>query len=185
MLSVESVVLPMHSAVSLPSAIIATTVSFSTGCGIKAPGDVNPGHMMLAPLSTNRIAPLSTWSIGRKKGNLCRSRNVGIHGPSRCLKNKSSPLPLTSSSIWSWLRGEKFYNYFYLSLITYFCLFTIWLFWTHPFFVWSGRCGFLCEGTAQEVCFLYPFAPMTWAVGSRIHFPFRQTYNEKRHLVKV
>ena len=38
-------------------------VSLSAGV-ICAPGDVNPGHMMLAPLSTNLIAPLSTcWGV--------------------------------------------------------------------------------------------------------------------------
>lgn len=67
-----------------------------------APGDVSPGHMMLAPLSTNLIAPLSTCSIGRMNGYLWRSFNVGIHGPSLCRKNKRSPLPLTIISMWSW-----------------------------------------------------------------------------------
>lgn len=33
-----------------------------------APGDVNPGHMILAPLSTNFMAPLSTCSNGKKNG---------------------------------------------------------------------------------------------------------------------
>lgn len=32
---------------------------------ILAPGEVNPGHMILAPLSTNRIAPLSTCCQGK------------------------------------------------------------------------------------------------------------------------
>ena len=30
---------------------------------IVAPGDVSPGHMMLAPCSTNLIAPVSTRSL--------------------------------------------------------------------------------------------------------------------------
>ena len=40
---------------------------FGTGV-IFAPGDVNPGHIILAPLRTNLIAPLSTCSHGRKNG---------------------------------------------------------------------------------------------------------------------
>lgn len=45
-----------------------TTVPFSTVI-IFAPFDVKPGHMILAPLSTNLIAPLSTCCIGRKNGS--------------------------------------------------------------------------------------------------------------------
>lgn len=45
-----------------------TTVPFGAGV-IIAPGDVSPGHMMLAPLSTKRIAPLSTCCHGRKNGS--------------------------------------------------------------------------------------------------------------------
>lgn len=149
MSSVEIVVRPIHSAVSLPSAIIATTVSFPTGCGINAPGDVKPGHMILAPLSTNRIAPLSTCNIGRKKGNLWKSLNVGIQGPSRCLKNNSSPLLLTSSSIWSWLKENntlkiKFYQTrwslkvsYHLTILnaSFFCI--IWSMWLSI----SGNCS--------------------------------------------
>ena len=37
-----------------------TTTVFSGTFVILAPGDVRPGHIMLAPLSMNRIAPLST-----------------------------------------------------------------------------------------------------------------------------
>ena len=37
-----------------------TTTVFSGTLVILAPGDVRPGHIMLAPLSMNRIAPLST-----------------------------------------------------------------------------------------------------------------------------
>jgi len=36
---------------------------------ILAPGDVRPGHIMLAPLSTKRIAPLSTCSHGKRNGS--------------------------------------------------------------------------------------------------------------------
>lgn len=45
-----------------------TTVPFGTDV-ILAPGDVNPGHIILAPLRTKRIAPLSTCSHGRKNGS--------------------------------------------------------------------------------------------------------------------
>lgn len=34
-----------------------------------APGDVRPGHMILAPLRTNLMAPLSTCWCGRMKGS--------------------------------------------------------------------------------------------------------------------
>lgn len=44
-----------------------TTVSLGTSV-ILAPGDVNPGHIIFAPLRTNLIAPLSTCCIGKKKG---------------------------------------------------------------------------------------------------------------------
>ena len=33
---------------------------------MRAPGDVNPGAIMFAPLSMNFIAPLSTCSFGNK-----------------------------------------------------------------------------------------------------------------------
>ena len=40
-----------------------TTMVFSgTGVSILAPGEVSPGHMMLAPLRMNLMAPLSTCS---------------------------------------------------------------------------------------------------------------------------
>lgn len=41
-------------------------------CGtgsIFAPGEVKPGHIMLAPLITNLMAPKSTCSLGRKNGS--------------------------------------------------------------------------------------------------------------------
>lgn len=68
MSSVDSEVIPTASACCFPSAITATTWPFSTG-DIRAPGEVRPGHMILAPLSTKRMAPLSTCCIGRKKGS--------------------------------------------------------------------------------------------------------------------
>lgn len=57
--SVENDVTPTANACCLPSALMATTVPLPTGV-IHAPGDVNPGHIIFAPLNTNRIAPLST-----------------------------------------------------------------------------------------------------------------------------
>lgn len=80
---------------------MATTVPLSTGV-IHAPGDVKPGHIIFAPLKTNRMAPLSTCSIGKKYGYLCNRRSVGIHGPSRCRKNNWSPVLLINISICSW-----------------------------------------------------------------------------------
>lgn len=99
--SVDSIVKPMANAWSFPSAIIATTVPLSTGV-MQAPGDVKPGHIIFAPLNTKRIAPLSTCSIGKKYGYLCKSRRVGIHWPSRCRKNSWSPALFISISICSW-----------------------------------------------------------------------------------
>lgn len=63
--SVDSVSRPIASACSFPSAIMATTVPFSAGV-MQAPGDVRPGHITLAPLSTKRMAPLSTCCMVTK-----------------------------------------------------------------------------------------------------------------------
>lgn len=49
-------------------------MSFGTSV-IWAPGDVSPGHIIFAPLSTKRIAPLSTCCIGRKNGSTKKSSN--------------------------------------------------------------------------------------------------------------
>lgn len=49
-----------------------TTVSASTFV-IFAPGDVRPGHMMLAPLRINLIAPLSTCMCGIINGSMLKS----------------------------------------------------------------------------------------------------------------
>ena len=46
-----------------------TTVFSGTGVSIRAPGEVRPGHMMLAPLRINLMAPLSTCSWGRRVGS--------------------------------------------------------------------------------------------------------------------
>lgn len=65
--SVDILVIPTATACSLPSAITATTLSGSS-LVILAPGEVSPGHMMLAPLNTNLMAPLSTCMRGNMKG---------------------------------------------------------------------------------------------------------------------
>ena len=78
--------------------MIATTVFLSTAV-ILPPGDVKPGAIIFAPLRTNFIAPLSTCSCGRINGYLCKSRKTGINCPSRCLKNKGSPLEPANSSM--------------------------------------------------------------------------------------
>ena len=57
--SVDILVIPIASACSLPSAIIATTMFLSHDV-ILPPADVRPGLIILAPLNTNFIAPLST-----------------------------------------------------------------------------------------------------------------------------
>lgn len=46
-----------------------TTIVFWGTGSILAPGDVKPGHIILAPLITNLIAPRSTCSLGRKNGS--------------------------------------------------------------------------------------------------------------------
>jgi len=46
-----------------------TTIVFCGTGSIFAPGEVNPGHIMLAPLITNLMAPKSTCSLGRKNGS--------------------------------------------------------------------------------------------------------------------
>uniref|UniRef100_A0A1A9W797 Uncharacterized protein n=1 Tax=Glossina brevipalpis TaxID=37001 RepID=A0A1A9W797_9MUSC len=79
-------------------AIMATTVLLSA-CVIIAPGDVRPGHIILAPLKTKRIAPLSTCCIGTKYGNLCKSLSVGIQTLSRCRKKTCSPAPFNNNSM--------------------------------------------------------------------------------------
>lgn len=46
-----------------------TTIVFCGTGSILAPGEVKPGHIMLAPLITNLMAPKSTCSLGRKNGS--------------------------------------------------------------------------------------------------------------------
>lgn len=46
-----------------------TTIVFCGTGSIFAPGEVKPGHIMLAPLITNLMAPKSTCSLGRKNGS--------------------------------------------------------------------------------------------------------------------
>lgn len=71
-------VVPIATALSFPSAMIATDAPFSTVVK-QAPGEVKPGHIMLAPLKINLIAPLSTCNMGRKYGYLWKSFKVGNH----------------------------------------------------------------------------------------------------------
>ena len=66
--SVDIDVMPTAIACCLPSAITATIEPLSTRV-ILAPGDVRPGHMILAPLRTNLIAPLSTCICGAINGS--------------------------------------------------------------------------------------------------------------------
>ena len=64
---------------SLPSAKIATVVPSGTS-SILPPADVSPGAMMLAPDRTKRIAPRSTWNLGRMSGYLLGGRaGVSTH----------------------------------------------------------------------------------------------------------
>ncbi len=52
-----------------------------------APGDVSPGHMMLAPLRTNLMAPLSTCWCGRMKGSMKRKNGNFFFFFYQCEKN--------------------------------------------------------------------------------------------------
>lgn len=130
--------IPTASACCLPSAIIVTTVFFSQGV-ILPPGDVSPGAIILAPLSTNLIAPLSTCCTGSRNGSLKRnlcirplnyiysyifshlwmSLRTGMNDPSRCLKNNGSPLDPAINSIWSWLNID-------MNLFTDISFFILW-----------------------------------------------------------
>lgn len=60
---------PTERAFCLPSAITVTTASIGKSGVMIAPFDVRPGHMMLAPLRTNVIAPLSTCIRGQMNGS--------------------------------------------------------------------------------------------------------------------
>ena len=44
-------------------------MSAGRSMSMRAPGDVRPGAIMLAPLRMNLIAPLSTCSLGNKFGS--------------------------------------------------------------------------------------------------------------------
>ena len=56
MSSVLSLVMPMATACSFPSAWMATGVSAGRATSSRPPGEVRPGHMMSAPFSTKRMA---------------------------------------------------------------------------------------------------------------------------------
>jgi len=53
-----------------------TTIVSASAFVILAPGDVSPGHITLAPLSTNLIAPLSTCMCGNIKGSETNKNSV-------------------------------------------------------------------------------------------------------------
>ena len=63
---------------------LTTTVSAGRSMSIRAPGDVNPGAIILAPLRINFIAPLSTCSFGNKFG----SEIMKYVACSYCIKTK-------------------------------------------------------------------------------------------------
>ena len=54
-----------------------TTVFCGKETSILAPGEVRPGHIMLAPLRMNLIAPLSTCTWGRIMGSGGRGEGRG------------------------------------------------------------------------------------------------------------
>lgn len=56
---------------------ITTTAPFGQGV-IFAPGDVRPGHMIFAPLSTNLMAPLSTCCQGKIYGSVKYGNDVNL-----------------------------------------------------------------------------------------------------------
>ena len=57
-----------------------------------APFDVKPGHMILAPDSTNLIAPVSTRNFGIMSGYWWSSLRVGNQTSSLWAKNKGDPV---------------------------------------------------------------------------------------------
>lgn len=68
--SVDIFVVPTAKISFLPSAVMATTASAGTETSMRAPFEVNPGHMMLAPAMTNLMAPRSTCSLGNMLGSI-------------------------------------------------------------------------------------------------------------------
>lgn len=63
-----------------------TTVSASTFV-IFAPGDVRPGHMMLAPLRINLIAPLSTCMCGIINGSIFKNNAKILYYKRICMSH--------------------------------------------------------------------------------------------------
>lgn len=61
--------MPTARACCFPSATIVTTDDGGTLGVMMAPLDVKPGHIMLAPESTNVMAPLSTCMRVHMKGS--------------------------------------------------------------------------------------------------------------------
>ena len=61
-----------------------TTIVFAgRAVSILAPGDVSPGHIMLAPLKINLIAPLSTCTLGKRSGTAMH----GVRHNIACVEN--------------------------------------------------------------------------------------------------
>ena len=73
---------------------------------ILAPGDVSPGHMMLAPLSTNRIAPLSTCMWGKMNGTEIESQSMIIEWKKKdeeILVNANWDIIAYPDQYWPWM----------------------------------------------------------------------------------
>ncbi len=56
-----------------------TITSGSNGVSILAPDDVKPGHIILAPLKMNRIAPLSTCTCGNMNGSIRIEKDTRVY----------------------------------------------------------------------------------------------------------
>lgn len=69
---------PIANAFSFPSAIIATMDSSGKSTSMRAPLEVKPGHMMLAPDKTNLMAPRSTCNLGRRSGSIYH-QHINMH----------------------------------------------------------------------------------------------------------
>lgn len=122
---------PIARAFSFPSAMIAATAPAGKSSSIRAPLDVKPGHIMLAPDKTNLMAPRSTCNLGSISGSsvccysshvlllyavcleclhLCNKASVGRKGPSKCWKKRISPLT-ERKVMCSWLKQRERFSY--------------------------------------------------------------------------
>ena len=83
-----------------------TTILSASSLVILAPGDVSPGHMMLAPLSTNRIAPLSTCMWGKMNGTEIESQSMIIEWKKKdeeILVNANWDIIAYPDQYWPWM----------------------------------------------------------------------------------